>query len=133
MARRFTSVRRSPLPGVPAVRMLGVGAVAFLPEAAKGVPSVSAAAFPYLLLLAYGVNMVILVVFGILGFRHGTGTWPEDGDGGGGSKRPDPEPSPPTGELPTEDYPSRSGPLREAEPEPDSADQRDRVPVGAPR
>jgi hypothetical protein len=113
--------RRPGAAGVAAAPMLGVAVIAMLPAAA-GPPTIRAAALPYVALAIYGVNLVILVVFGIWGFRIGTG-WRDEGDGGGGQKGPDVEPPPPAGgrEL-TGDFPAWEqqfeAPEREGEREP---------------
>jgi hypothetical protein len=49
----------------------------------------------------YVAILVVLVVFGIWGFRSGTGR--SGGNGGGGSKEPKPEPPPPSGKEPEDE------------------------------
>jgi len=63
--------------------------------AALGPPAILTGADAYLAALGYLVSLVFLVVFGIWGFRIGSGT--RDEDGGGGSSGPDPGSPPPTG------------------------------------
>lgn len=59
---------------------------------------------PELGIIGYFLGLVVLVVFGIWGFRLGSGG-PHGGNRGGGSKRPHVEPPPsPGGHEPTDDF-----------------------------
>lgn len=51
----------------------------------------------FVLLGAYLIPVVILVIFGIWGFRLGSKYPGGDSGGGGGPKRPEPRPTPPGG------------------------------------
>jgi hypothetical protein len=120
--------RRPAVAGVTAAPVLGIAPIAFLPAAA-GRPAIPAAALPYLAVLGYLVNLVILVVFGIWGFRIGTG-WRDDGNGGG-SKGPDVEPPPaPGGRELTDDFPAWEEQFGAPEHEPTAADRLDKISAG---
>lgn len=123
--------RRPAVAGVSAAPVLGIAAIALLPVAA-GRPAIPAAALPYFAVLGYLVNLVILVVLGIWGFRIGTG-WRDDGNGGGGSKGPDVEPPPPSGgrEM-TGDFPAWEEQFGAPEQEPTAADRLDKIPADTP-
>ena len=129
--RRRMRFGRPAVAGRTATPMLGIAAVAFLPAVA-GAPAIRAAALPYVALLVYSFNFIFLIVFGIWGFRLGSGGR-DDGNGGGGPKRPDVEPPPPAGgrEL-TDDF----GAWEEqfAAPGDDHAgdDRQDKVPADTP-
>jgi hypothetical protein len=62
---------------------------------AKGVELVAPSGGPILAVSGYLAILAILTVFGIWGFRLGSGK--SDGNGGGGSKDPEPQPPPSPG------------------------------------
>jgi hypothetical protein len=68
---------------------------AVLPHQAVGGPLLIPASLP-VVLAAYLIPLVILVVFGIWGFRLGS-KHSGGSSGGGGPKRPEPTPTPPGG------------------------------------
>ncbi len=75
-------------------RGIGIRAVAFLP-AALGPAVIPTGGYLYLAVIGNLLGIVVLVVFGIWGFRIGSGG--RDGGGGGGSKRRGVGPPPPSG------------------------------------
>lgn len=114
-----------------------------LAPGALGDPPVVTAGSVIIVMLAYVIILVILVVFGVWGFRTGTGS--SGGNGGGGRKKPKPQPPPPPGgrELPDEreresfdarqaDFPAWEEQFRESGHEPDEPDRREKVPADAP-
>jgi hypothetical protein len=111
--------RRPGAVGETAASIPGIAAFAFLPAVA-GSPAVQGAALPYLAIIGYLLTLVFLVVFGIWGFRLGSGRLDEGN--GGGSQGPDDKPAPPPGgrEL-TEDFPAWEEQLGTAEHEPAAA------------
>jgi hypothetical protein len=62
---------------------------------AKGVEVVAPSGGVLLTISGYLAILAILTIFGIWGFRLGSGK--SDGNGGGGSKEPDPQPPPSPG------------------------------------
>jgi hypothetical protein len=102
--------------------MLSVGAIALLPAAA-GHPTVHAALLPIFPALGYLVTLVVLVVFGVWGFR--LGDYRRDEGNGGGSARTNAGSPPPAGgrEL-TADFAAWEEQLEIPEPEP-AAPRRD--------
>ncbi len=130
MPRRIGRLR--PVAGrLTAAPVVGIAAVAFLPAAAKP-PAIPEADLPYIGLLVYCFSFVALLVFGIWGFRIGTG-WRDEGNGGGGSKGPEAEPPRPSGgrEL-TDDFPAWEEQLGAPEREPAASDRPDKVSAGTP-
>ena len=75
--------------------MPGVAAIGVLP-AVVGHAAVHHDGLPFFAAAGYLVSLVVLVVFGIWGFRTGSGRF-DEGNGGGGSKGPDIGSPPPTG------------------------------------
>jgi len=120
---RPTVARKS---GAP---VLGIAVIAFAPAIA-GPPAISGAALPYVVVLVYSFNLIVLIVFGIWGFRLGTG-WRDDGNGGG-SKGPDVEPPPPGGLEATDDFPAWEDQFTGPEPEAAQADRLDKISQGTP-
>jgi hypothetical protein len=82
--------------GVDPARAWDIGMNAVLSHQAIGGPLLVPAS-PFLVLAAYLAPLVILVVFGIWGFRLGSKYSGGSSGGGGGSKGPEPTPTPPTG------------------------------------
>lgn len=81
---------------IHAVRVRDAGMTAVLPHQAIGGVLLVPANLP-VLFAAYLVPIVILVVFGIWGFRLGSNDSGGNSGGGGGSKGPGPTPTPPGG------------------------------------
>lgn len=71
--------------------------IAQLPDQAIGGPVLVAGGNIFIVLSAYLAPLVILVVFGIWGFRLGSRHSGGNSGGGGGPKRPEPRPTPPGG------------------------------------
>jgi hypothetical protein len=86
--------RRRGVADVTGVPARCVGVLAVLPALA-GPQAASADSQPYFAAAGYLIGLVILVVFGIWGFRIGSGR--RDDGNGGGSKRPDAGPPLPSG------------------------------------
>ncbi len=122
--------RRGAAPRITGIPVLGITAIAFLPAVA-GPPAIPSAKLPYIALLVYSFNLIVLIVFGIWGFRIGS-DGRDEGNGGGG-RGPDPKPPPPPGgrEL-TDDFPAWEEQLGQPEHERAAADRRDKVSSGAP-
>ena len=67
-----------------------------LPTAVQAV--VHSAAFPFFAIIGYLAGLIVLVVFGIWGFRLASnGSHNSGGGHGGGPKSPEPGPAPPSG------------------------------------
>jgi hypothetical protein len=114
-----------------ALQYRDAGMNAVLPHQAIGGPLLVPANL-FVLLAAYLIPLVILVVFGIWGFRLGSKHSGGNG-GGGGSKGPEPTPTPPSGGKSGEKRVLRSvtvGGLVELPDQENKAPERERELVG---
>jgi hypothetical protein len=103
-------------------RVPGVAALGILPAAADHAV-VHGLGLPLFAALGYLASLVVLVVFGIWGFRLGSGRF-DEGNGGGGSRGPDLGSPPPAGgrEL-TDDFAAWEEQLRAAGHKPAEASE----------
>ena len=116
---------------VAAAPVLGVAVLAILPAVAKP-PTIPTDRLPYLALFAYLFNLVVLIVFGIWGFRIGSGGR-DDGNGGGGPEGPEVKPPPPPGGLElSDDFHAWEQQLSGPQHEPAEEDRPDKVSSGPP-
>lgn len=117
---------------IDAVRVQGADMTALLPDQAIGGPLLVPANL-LIILAAYLAPLVVLVVFGIWGFRLGSRDSGGNSGGGGGPKEPEPTP-PPSGGGKSGDKPVLQsltmGSFLELPGEQEQAHERERELVG---